>query len=52
MMASRGFANIAKVTVAVRWLCEQFQIRDHELIGQLANDIVGIQRAATGQSNA
>jgi hypothetical protein len=30
----------------------KFQIRDHGLIGQLVNDIVGFKRAATGQSNA
>jgi hypothetical protein len=48
----RGFANIGQGDRAVGWPCEQIAIRDHGLISQLVNDILGFKRAATGQSNA
>ena len=48
----RGFTNIGQGDRPVGWLCEQIAIRDHGLISQLVNDILGIKRAAIGQSNA
>ena len=45
-------ANIGQGGRAVGWLCEEIAIRDHGLISQLVNDILGFKRAATGQSNA
>jgi hypothetical protein len=48
----RGFANIGQGDRPVGWLCEKIAIRDHGLISRLVNDILGIKRAAIGQSNA
>jgi hypothetical protein len=55
--SGRGLPRLqhADSAFAGRWLrlsspfdvCEQFAIRNHGLIGQLADGIVGIKRAAT-----
>jgi hypothetical protein len=51
-MASVGSRTSAKATAPLDGFASKNPIRDHGLISQLVNDILGIKRAAIGQSNA